>query len=184
MSIVQTIDYRLIFALMNGKVSNAFRKRMNEDFRAAGLEIRGDQLDVLLAINMSDLCTQQDLCDATSLSKPTMSRIISGLEEARLVERRKARVDFRNNYISLTSKGMALADVAQAIAVRTLKESLKGISKMDVMIAQHSLNTVLQNLREKEQQIADEQSEDHRRRSEASRRAVRRMHGDDTRGRK
>ena len=61
MSIVQTIDYRLIFALMNGKVSNAFRKRMNEDFRAAGLEIRGDQLDVLLAINMSDLCTQQDL---------------------------------------------------------------------------------------------------------------------------
>jgi len=169
---------------MNGKVNNAFRKRMNDDFRVAGVEISGDQLDVLLAINMQDICTQQDLCDATSLSKPTMSRLITGLEESGYVERRKARVDFRNNYISLTSKGLALANRAQSIAVRTLKESLKGLSKMDVMITQHSLNVVLQNLREKEQQLAEEQSEDHRRRSEESRRTVRRMHGSDSRGRK
>ncbi len=169
---------------MNGKVSNAFRRRMNEDFREAGLEISGDQLDVLLAINMSDICTQQDLCDATSLSKPTMSRIITGLEESKFVERRKSRVDQRNNYISLTARGMAIADRAQAIAVRTLKESLKGLSRLDVMTAQHSLNLVLQNLREKEQQLAEEQSEDHRRRSEESRRAVRRMHDNDPYNRK
>lgn len=176
MSTVLTIDYRLIFALMNGKVSTALRRRLNEDFRTAGLEINGDQWDVMAAISQHDICTQQDLCNATTLSKPTMSRIISGLENLKIIERRKARVDFRNNYINLTRKGIEMTIQAQAIAVKTLKESLKGLTKIDIMTSQHSLNTVLQNLQAKEQQIAREQAEEHHRISEAKKRAVRRMH--------
>ena len=114
-----TLDYRLIFALMNGKVSTALRRRLNADFRAAGLEVTGEQWDVLMAISSRDLCTQQDLCEATSFSKPTMTRTINVLEEMHLVTRRKARVDFRRNYISLTIKGLNMVDHAQAIAVRT-----------------------------------------------------------------
>ena len=52
-----TLDYRLIFALMNGKVSTALRRRLNADFRAAGLEVTGEQWDVLMAISSRDLCT-------------------------------------------------------------------------------------------------------------------------------
>ncbi|MBO4593324.1 MAG: MarR family transcriptional regulator [Bacteroidaceae bacterium] len=170
------IDYRLIFALMNGKVSTALRRRLNADFLAAGIDISGDQWDVLMALQLKDVCTQQDLCNATSFSKPTMSRIINSLEEMKVVERRKARVDFRNNYITLTIKGLQLVDRAQSIAVRTLKESLRGLSKMDIVISQQSLNTVLENLNRKEQQLANEQNAEQHRRSEEHRRAIRRMH--------
>ena len=171
-----TLDYRLIFALMNGKVSTALRKRLNADFKTAGIEINGDQWDVLMAISSRDLCTQQDLCDATSFSKSTMTRIINSLEEIHAVTRRKARVDFRNNYITLTISGMEIVNRAQAIAVRTLKECLRGISKMDLLTSQQSLNIVLENLQRHEQQVALEQSEEQHRLSEAHRRAVRRMH--------
>ncbi|MBR1917073.1 MAG: MarR family transcriptional regulator [Bacteroidaceae bacterium] len=171
-----TLDYRLIFALMNGKVSTALRRRLNADFRAAGLEVTGEQWDVLMAISSRDLCTQQDLCEATSFSKPTMTRTINVLEEMHLVTRRKARVDFRRNYISLTIKGLNMVDHAQAIAVRTLKECLRGLSKMEMLTAQNSLNIVLENLRRQEQQRAQKQSEEQHRTAEANRRAVRRMH--------
>ncbi len=176
MSTALTIDYRLIFALMNGKVSTALRRRLNEDFHSAGIEITDDQWDVLVAISQCDICTQQDLCNATTLSKPTMSRIITALEEMKIIERRKARTDFRNNYITLTRKGMTTVNQAQAIAVRTLKECLRGLSKMDITISQQSLNTVLQNLQAKEQQLAEEYSKEHQRRSEEHKRSVRRMH--------
>ncbi len=182
MSSPLTIDYRLIFALMNGKVSNALRRRLNEDFHNAGIEISDDQWDVLVAASQRDICTQQDLCNATAMSKPTMSRIVSALEDMKIVERRKARTDLRNNYIALTRKGSAVVARAQAIAVRTLKESLRGLSKMDIMISQHSLNTVLQNLRTKELQIAEEHAREHHRRSEEHKRSVRRMHGNKTSG--
>lgn len=175
-----TIDYRLIFALMNGKVSNALQRRQNEDFLSAGLNINCDQWNVMIAITQHDICTQQDLCNATSLSKPTMSRIIKALEEMKLVEKRKARVDFRNNYIALTRKGLEVADRAQAIAVRTLKESLRGLTKMDIMTSQHSLNTVLQNLHNKKQEIDVNNAFEHQRRSAERRRAVRRMHNPQT----
>lgn len=180
MSTSVSIDYRLIFALMNGKVSTALRRRLNEDFRTAGIEISDDQWDVLMAISQQDICTQQDICNATTISKPTVSRIVNTLEEMKIVERRKARTDFRNNYITITRKGLEIANQAQAIAVRTLKESLRGLSKMDIMISQHSLNTVLENLQRKKQQIAEAQTKEHQRRSEQSKRSVRRMHDNNT----
>ena len=171
-----TLDYRLIFALMNGKVSTALRRRLNADFRAAGLEVTGEQWDVLMAISSRDLCTQQDLCDATSFSKPTMTRTINTLEEMHLVTRRKTRVDFRRNYIVLTINGLQLVDRAQAIAVRTLKECLRGLSKIDMLTAQRSLNIVLDNLRRQEQQRVQRLSEEQHRTAEANRQKVRKMH--------
>ena len=176
MTSTNTIDYRLIFALMNGKVSTALRRRLNADFHTAGINITGDQWDVLMAISSRDICTQQDLCAATSFSKPTMTRIINALEEMRVVTRRKSRVDFRNNYITLTMAGIELVDHAQAIAVRTLKECLRGLSKIDILTSQQSLNIVLNNLNRKERQLAQEQSEQQHRISEANRKAIRRMH--------
>lgn len=170
------IDYRLIFALIHGKVSHILRRTLNTDFQKAGIELTGDQWDVLMAITTHDICTQQDLCYDTSFSKPTMSRIINSLEEQKIVIRRKARVDYRNNYITITRKGQELAERAQAIAVRTLKESLRGLSKSDIITSQQSLNTVLHNLQEKEKRLALELSEEQHRLSEKHKRDVRRMH--------
>lgn len=172
----KTIDYRLVFALMNGKVSNALRRRLNDDFLSAGININGDQWDVLIAVSSKDVCYQQDLCDATSFSKATMTRIINQLEEKGLLVRRKARVDYRNNYITLTLKGSHLVNRAQAVAIRTLTESLRGLSRIDISISQQSLKTVLDNLQTKEQQLQQQQIHEQHEAAQAHRRAVRKMH--------
>lgn len=172
----RTIDYRLVFALMNGKVSDALRRRLNEDFLAAGININGDQWDVLIAASNKDVCTQQDLCNATSFSKATMTRIINQLEEKGLLVRRKARVDYRNNYITLTIKGINLVNRAQTVAIRTLTESLRGLSRIDISISQQSLKTVLDNLQKKEQELQHEQHLEQHQAAQAHRRAVRKMH--------
>lgn len=172
----KTIDYRLVFALMNGKVSSALRRRLNDDFLAAGIDVNGDQWDVLIAVSSKDVCSQQDLCDATSFSKATMTRIINALEQKGLLLRRKARVDFRNNYITLTLKGIHLVNRAQAVAIRTLTESLRGLSRIDIAISQQSLKTVLDNLQHKEQEIQQRQQQEQQQAAQAHRRAVRKMH--------
>lgn len=170
------IDYRLVFALMNGKVSSALRRRLNADFLAAGISINGDQWDVLIAASSAEVCTQQSLCEATSFSKATMTRIINSLENMGLLVRRKARVDYRNNYITLTLNGIHLVNRAQAVAIRTLTESLRGLSRIDISISQQSLKTVLENLHEKEQQVQIEQHQEQHQAAQAHRRAVRKMH--------
>lgn len=172
----RTIDFRLVFALMNGKVSNALRHCLNRNFLASGININGDQWDVLMAITTTDLCTQQTLCDATSFSKATMTRIINSLEQSGILIRRKSRVDFRKNYITLTLKGQDLINRAQAVAVRTLKESLRGLTRTDIIIAQQSLHTVLDNLRHKEQEQQEAQQARQHLNAQAHRRAVRKMH--------
>jgi hypothetical protein len=67
-------------------------------------------------------------------------------------------------------------DRAQAIAVRTLKECLRGLSKIDMLTAQRSLNIVLDNLRRQEQQRVQRLSEEQHRTAEANRQKVRKMH--------
>lgn len=142
------IDYRLVFALMNGKVSALLKRRLNENFHKDKLEISGDQWDVLLAISMRDTCTQQQLCEASSFSKSTMTRLLDSLENKDIIVRSKSRINWRSNYIRITRYGLTIRDKAKFIAVQTLKDSLRGLTKEDIYIAQKSLNTVLENLNE------------------------------------
>ena len=67
-----SIDYRLVFALMSGKVSNALNRKLNENFKKAGVMISAEQWNVLLTLTMREVATQQQICDDTSFSKTTM----------------------------------------------------------------------------------------------------------------
>jgi DNA-binding MarR family transcriptional regulator len=142
------IDYRLVFALMNGKASAMIKRKLNEDFRKAGLELSSDQGDVLLAISMRDTATQQQLCEATSVSKTTMTRLLDNLEERGIVKRDKSRVDWRSNYVRITRYGETVRDKAKYTAVQTLKDCLRGLSRKDILTAQRSLQRVMDNLDE------------------------------------
>ncbi|MBR3633037.1 MAG: hypothetical protein IKN51_00710, partial [Bacteroidaceae bacterium] len=53
---------------------------------------------------------------------------------------------------------------------------LRGLSKIDMLTAQRSLNIVLDNLRRQEQQRAQRLSEEQHRTAEANRQKVRKMH--------
>jgi len=140
-----SIDYRLVFALMSGKVSNALNRKLNENFKKAGVMISAEQWNVLLTLTMREVATQQQICDDTSFSKTTMTRLVNQLVEMKIIERYKSRVDWRSNYLRITKEGLALRDQAQYIALKTLKSSLRGLTQEEISAAQKGLNTVMDN---------------------------------------
>ncbi len=140
------IDYRLVFSLMNGKVSVALNRRLNENFKKAGIPISAEQWNVLLTLTMREVATQQQICDDTSFSKTTMTRLVNQLEEKKILERFKSRTDWRSNYLRITKEGLAIRDQAQYIASKTLKSSLRGLTQDEIITAQKGLNTVMENL--------------------------------------
>ena len=68
-------DIRLIFAILNGKVSAAINRKLYRNFRQNGLEISPEQWTVLIFLWEKDGVTQQELCNATFKDKPSMTRL-------------------------------------------------------------------------------------------------------------
>ena len=134
-------DIRLIFAILNGKVSAAINRKLYRNFRQNGLEISPEQWTVLIFLWEKDGVTQQELCNATFKDKPSMTRLIDNMERQHLVVR-------RTNLIHLTKDGKELEEKARIIAGQTLKEALHGITLEELSIGQEVLKKVFYNTKD------------------------------------
>ncbi len=103
-------DIRLIFAILNGKVSAAINRKLYRNFRQNGLEISPEQWTVLIFLWEKDGVTQQELCNATFKDKPSMTRLIDNMERQHLVVRISDKKDRRTNLIHLTKDGKELEE--------------------------------------------------------------------------
>ena len=128
-----SIDFRLILALMNGRISNMLRRKISEDLSSAHIEISSEQWDVLHAISLSGTCTQQQLSEATSYSKTKMTRLLNALEEEGIIIRDKSRVDWRSNYIRVTRKGLEIYARAKVVAQKGLNQVLNNLKQMNII---------------------------------------------------
>ncbi|MDO4164978.1 MAG: MarR family transcriptional regulator [Bacteroides sp.] len=141
-------DIRLIFAILNGKVSAAINRKLSRNFRQNGLEITPEQWTVLIFLWEKDGVTQQELCNATFKDKPSMTRLIDNMERQHLVVRISDKKDRRTNLIHLTRDGKELEERARGIANRTLMEALQGVSAEELRIGQDVLKKVFFNTRD------------------------------------
>ena len=116
-------DIRLIFAILNGKVSAAINRKLSRNFRQNGLEITPEQWTVLIFLWEKDGVTQQELCNATLK-------------------------DRRTNLIHLTKDGKELEERARVIANQTLKEALKGITIEELSVSQEVLRKIFFNTKD------------------------------------
>ncbi len=133
-------DIRLIFAILNGKVSAAINRKLYRNFRQNGLEITPEQWTVLIFLWEKDGVTQQELCNATFKDKPSMTRLIDNMERQHLVVRISDKKDRRTNLIHLTKDGKELEERARVIANQTLKKHCKASpSKSSVSVGQEVL---------------------------------------------
>ncbi len=140
------IDIRLIFAIMNGKVSSAINRKLQRNFSAAGISITPEQWTVMLHLAERDGVTQQQLCNAVYKDKPSMTRLIDAMERADLVERRPDPHDRRANTVHLTVHGHEVKERAQKTALVTLKEALRGLRLDDLRTCQGAMRTVFENI--------------------------------------
>lgn len=142
------LDIRLIFAILNGKVSTAINRKLSRNFRQNGLEITPEQWTVLIFLWEKDGVTQQELCNATFKDKPSMTRLIDNMERQHLVVRISDKRDRRTNIIHLTKDGKELEMKARVIANQTLIEALHGISTEELSISQEVLRKIFFNTKD------------------------------------
>lgn len=141
-------DTRLIFAILNGKVSAAINQKLYNNFKQGNLNINPEQWTVLLSLWEKDGVTQQELCNETSKDKPSMTRLINNMEKMHLVVRIASKTDKRYNMIYLTKIGRELEEIARFIANRTLKEALNGLSTDELRISQNVLRKIFSNIKD------------------------------------
>ena len=141
-------DTRLIFAILNGKVSAAINRKLIRNFRHKEIDITPEQWTVLLFLWEKDGVTQQELCNATFKDKPSMTRLIDNMERQHLVVRISSKEDRRTNHIYLTKTGKDLEKKARPIANQTLLEALDGLTLDELKVSQEVLRKIFTNIKD------------------------------------
>ncbi|MEG1580330.1 MAG: MarR family transcriptional regulator [Bacteroidaceae bacterium] len=139
------LDIRLIFAILNGKVSAAINRKLNQNFHSSGFDLTPEKWTVLLYLGEQDGVTQQHLCTATFKDKPSMTRLIDVMEKQGIVKRMPNKLDRRTNQVYITKLGREVRERAQVVAIRTLKEALSGLGINELRISQEVLRKVFSN---------------------------------------
>ena len=135
-----------LYSVINGMASTAVARRLQKNFRNAGLEITIEQWSVLYHLWKEDCLSQQELCNRTFRDKPSITRLIDNLEKQSLVRRLASKKDRRINLVCLTDAAKELQDVTLNIANQTMDEALAGVKKEDIEIVKQVLQRVYDNL--------------------------------------
>jgi DNA-binding MarR family transcriptional regulator len=135
-----------LYSVINGMASTAVSRRLQKNFRNAGLEITIEQWSILYHLWKEDCLSQQELCHRTFRDKPSITRLIDNLEKQKLVKRTGSKEDRRKNLICLTDAAKHLQQKTIDLANQTMDESLTGISKDEIETVKHVLQRVYDNL--------------------------------------
>lgn len=135
-----------LYSFITGKASTAIARRLQKNFKQAGIEITIEQWSVLYHLWKEDGRSQQQLCEATFRDKPSITRLVDNLEKLGLVKRTPAKDDRRINKICLTAEAQKLQEEAMEVANQTLNEALAGVTNGQVEIAKEVLQMVYENL--------------------------------------
>jgi DNA-binding MarR family transcriptional regulator len=135
-----------LYSFITGKASTAIARRLQKNFKQAGVEITIEQWSVLYHLWKEDGISQQQLCEATFRDKPSITRLIDNLEKLGLVKRKAHKSDRRINKIYVTEQALLLQEASMEVANKTLNEALEGVTNGQIEIAKEVLNKVYENL--------------------------------------
>ena len=128
------------------RVYQATRNASFATLRAAGEEITPEQWIVMVRLWEQDNRTQTELGESTYRDRPTMSRILDGMERRGLVKRKRDPDHGRVWRVVLTPKGASLRAELVPHARELVKRSLAGIPERDLEITRNTLRRMFENL--------------------------------------
>jgi DNA-binding MarR family transcriptional regulator len=135
-----------LYSVINGMASTAVARRLQKNFRYAGLEITIEQWSVLYHLWKEDGLSQQELCNRTFRDKPSITRLIDNLEKQHLVQRVASPTDRRINLVQLTDTAKDLQQITIDLANQTMAEALVGVDKKDIETVKSVFQKVYDNL--------------------------------------
>ncbi|MCW3113160.1 MAG: winged helix-turn-helix transcriptional regulator [Segetibacter sp.] len=136
-----------LYSFMTGMASTAVARRLQKNFKQAGIEITIEQWSVLYHLWKQDGLSQQELCKQSFRDKPSITRLVDNLEKLNLVKRVASKDDRRINLVYLTDASIKLQDETMNVATRTLNEALEGVSSNDIEMCKAVLQKVYDNLK-------------------------------------
>ena len=135
-----------LYSVINGMASTAVARRLQKNFRLAGLEITIEQWSILYHLWKQDGLSQQELCNRTFRDKPSITRLIDNLEKQKLVKRMPSKEDRRINLVCLSEPAKLLQDKTIELANQTMDEALIGVGKNEIEIVKQVFQKVYDNL--------------------------------------
>lgn len=126
------------------QLSRAFRRTLDEPLDTAlGLNIK--EATVLVAI-MEGVNTPGRLAEHHSLPAPTVTRIVTKLERAGLVQRVSDATDLRRQHLELTPSGAATRARIAQVSQATAQQHFGHLPAADVKAARLALSTLMDGL--------------------------------------
>jgi DNA-binding MarR family transcriptional regulator len=135
-----------LYSVINAMAAASVARRMQKNFRNAGLDITIEQWSVLYHLWKEDGLSQQELCNRTYRDKPSITRLIDNLEKLKLVKRVASQNDRRVNMVCLTEAAQSLQQTTIDLANQTMHEALDGITKEEIETVKKVLQRVFDNL--------------------------------------
>lgn len=135
-----------LYSFITGKASTAIARRMQKNFKQAGVDITIEQWSVLYHLWKEDGLSQQELCNRTFRDKPSITRLIDNLEKQHLVQRVASPTDRRINLVQLTDTAKDLQQITIDLANQTMAEALVGVDKKDIETVKSVFQKVYDNL--------------------------------------
>src|SRR5215212_514511 len=128
------------------RVYQASRNEMFRAFRECGEEVTPEQWAVLIRLWECDGRSQGDLSEATFRDAPTMSRIVDGMEDRGLLQRRADQQDKRVRLIHLTRRGRELEKKLVPIVERLVGRMVADIDDKALVTTRATLRRMFANL--------------------------------------
>jgi DNA-binding MarR family transcriptional regulator len=135
-----------LYSVINGMASTAVARRLQKNFRNAGLEITIEQWSILYHLWKEDCLSQQELCNRTFRDKPSITRLIDNLEKQAMVIRMPSKSDRRINLVCLTDAAKLIQNLTIDLANQTMGEALLGVKREDIEIVKIVFQKVYDNL--------------------------------------
>ena len=135
-----------LYSVINGMATTAVARRLQKNFRNAGLEITIEQWSVLYHLWKEDELSQQELGTRTFRDKASITRLIDNLEKQGLVTRVASNTDRRINKVCLMDAAKPLQQITYDIANQTMNEALQNITKDEIEVVKNVLQRVYDNL--------------------------------------
>lgn len=135
-----------LYSVINGMATTAVARRLQKNFRTAGLEITIEQWSVLYHLWKEDELSQQELGTRTFRDKASITRLIDNLEKQGLVTRVASNTDRRINKVCIMDAAKPLQQITYDIANQTMNEALQNISKDEIEVVKNVLQRVYDNL--------------------------------------
>ncbi len=135
-----------LYSVLTGMASIAIARRLQKNFRQAGLEISVEQWSVLYHLWKEDGLSQQELCVRSFRDKPSITRLLDNMEKQGLVKRMPSPTDRRINLVMLTDISRQLKDSTTELANTTMNEGLDGVTTDEIETVKKVLQQVYDNL--------------------------------------